>query len=180
MRKKYGSQGQFLEKLKEAIKSLRDMKPGEVHVLSINANYGHYQIVIGPEQNREGTKNDHSRPIEINGEIHHLFVSPNSIRPQPSKRQMTDNLKDTIIMRDLKIHIVDPKGDGHHLADSKESDNAISAHECINLAGQNGEKLRAAMERSSRLAMAAYKIAQEDILRSIRGHREDTLESLEH
>lgn len=178
--KRHETQGRFLERLRESVKSLRDMKPGEVHVLSINANYGHYQIVIGPEQDHGQSKKDHFRPIEINGEIHHLFASPHSIRPHPSKRQMVHNLKDTIIMRELTIHIVDPEGDGRRVAEKKGNDDAVRVHEYINLAGDKGEKLRAAMEHSKRLAMAAYKVAQEDILRSIKEHREDTLEALEH
>lgn len=173
--KKSVSHGPFLEELKKTIQSLKNMKPGEVHVLSINANYGHYQIIIGPEQ--EGvrrSKSAHSRPIEINGEIHHVFVSPHAIRVHPSKRQMIDNLKDTVIMRDIKIHIVDPMGDGKHMNAAKQEIDEVNARECINLAGARGEKLQKETEHSRKLAMAAYKIAQEDILKSLKNEREES------
>lgn len=170
--KRRRSHASFLEELKGVVRSLRKMKPGEVHVISINASYGHYQIVIGPENH--SNKGGHTRPIEINGEIHHLFVSPHAVRAQPSKEQMTHNLRDTVIMRDLRVHIIDPAGDGEHIAHDKMSADELSAREYINLAGNIGEKIIHDAPHSHYVTMAAYKIIQEDIIKSFKEDREET------
>lgn len=152
------------------------MKPGERHVISINANYGHYQLVIGPSPARE--KAASSRPIEISGEIHHLFVSPRKISPYPTQNQVTDNLKDTVIMRGLSIHLRDPQGDGSHLAEAEES-NGMHAREYINLAGKDGDHLIKEVQSSSTMRMEAYHIIQRDILNALKEHKKESLESVE-
>lgn len=161
----------FIDQLKDSIKSLKDMKPGEMHVFSINARYGHYQIAIGPEhKSSDPYSNKGKRPIEISGEIHHLFVSPRAISIHPSRKQVMQNMRGTVIMRDLSIHLVDPDGKGEHLA-SKVS-NTIHARECINLAGDKGNKLIEEADTDSHLKMAAYRIAQEDILKTLKEDNE--------
>lgn len=164
------SHERFLDKLKEAIRSLKEMKPGEVHVFNINASYGRYQVVIGPEgaEARKGAKE--ARPIEINGEIHHLFVSPGAVRIHPSRRQVNHYMQDTVIMRDLSIHIVDPEGGGEKLARSDR--NGMRARECINLAGNEGQKIIERTEQDGRMMMAAYRIVQQDILKALKDKRE--------
>lgn len=169
----------FIKQLRHVVRSLKRMKPGEVHVLSINANYGHYQVVIGPKQQGEkAAKGMESRPIEINGEIHHLFISPHAVRVYPSKGQILHNLRDTVIMRDLEIHLHDPMGDGRHLAMMEKGDNGIHARECINLAGNEGEKLLEKAEHDTHLSMAAYRIIQRDILRALTERKEESLEAM--
>lgn len=163
----------FLDQLKEAIGSLKQMRPGEVHVLSINANYGRYQIVIGPEEERGAARRAGGRPIEINGEIHHLFVSPRTVRIHPSRRQVEHNMKDTVIMRDLSIHLVDPRGDGLHLDDNGKG--SLRARECINLAGDEGQRIIEESAHDDHVMMAAYRIVQQDILRALKAkERENT------
>lgn len=174
--KRKRAQEAFLERLRQAVQSLKHMKPGEVHVFSINASYGHYQIVIGPEQ-RGKERQEHKRPIEINGEIHHLFVSPRAVSIHPSRGQVMRNMKDTVIMRDLSIHLVDPKGDGEHL--EREANNNLHARECINLAGDDGEKIIEEAGNDANLMLAAYRIVQQDILASLRAHREEQSEATE-
>ncbi len=166
----------FLEELRGAISALQKMKPGETHVLSINANYGHYQLVIGPGPEGE---NKGSRPIEINGEIHHLFLSHDSVRAQPSREQVTENLRNTVILRGCKIHIKDPMGDGDHLAEVNHDGNGMHAREYINLAGQEGEHLINEMEHDERMSLEAYKIVQKDILTALKEHKEESLESVD-
>jgi len=151
----------FFKQLAKVARDLKDMKPGEVHVISVNANYGHYEIVVGPENSES-----HQRPIEINGEIHHLFVSPKDVRPMPTKRQITSNLKNTVIMKHLTIHLKDPKGDGKHLIIMDHDDNGLHAREFINLAGEDGEQLASDIEHDSKYSLAAYRIVQKDILSS--------------
>jgi len=172
--KRRNSNRTFLSELRKVIKSLKRMKPGEVHVLSINANYGHYQIVIGPEQGAKAKGHEHDRPIEINGEIHHLFVTPNKVQANPSKRQVLENLRDTVIMRNLSIHLCDPLGDGRHLEMPKDGNNGLHAREYINLAGDVGDELLDEAEHSPRLSLAAYRLIQKDILNAL--GREEAVE----
>lgn len=175
--KKHGTS--FIAQLKNAVHSLRHIKPNEVHILSINAKYGHYQIVIGPMK----SESDDTRSIEINGEVHHLFVSPKDVRVHPSKDQVDKNLHDTVVMRDLTIHLKDPRGDGAHLQSDDKECGMIKPRECINLAGEEGEKIVKDATNGSRVSMATYRIIQEDIISSLKeqkGKIEDiTEESIE-
>jgi hypothetical protein len=157
----------FIDELKKAVDELMGMKPGEIHVLSVNANYGRYEIVIGPKGNA-GKTNTEERPIEINGEIHHLFLTPRNISAMPSQNQIMDNLKDTVIVRGLSIHIRDPKGDGEHVAHGGNGDNGIHIHEYINLAGDRGKNLIHNAEHDEMMSLAAYQIIQEDILQALK------------
>ena len=100
--KRHRSHASFIENLRQKIRSLRKMKPEDIHVFTIDASYGRYQIVIGP------LEKNHRRSLEIDGNIHHLFISPKAISPNPSKNQIRTNLKNTIIMRDLSVHLFDP------------------------------------------------------------------------
>ena len=153
------SHASFIENLKRQMKHLRRMKPDEVHVFTINANYGRYQIIIGPGKGHQ------RRNLEINGNIHHLFISPKNITPNPSSAQIHGNLKDTVILRDLNVHLVDPCGDGKKLS-MKKCDS--HPRELINLAGKRGKTLLSKVELNGRLSRVAYRIIQDDILRSLR------------
>jgi hypothetical protein len=153
------SHASFVENLRHKVRSLKKLRPQDVHVFTIDANYGHYQIVIGPK------KGHNQRDVEITGEIHHLFVSPYSITANPTRHEIYENMKNTIIMRNLEIHLHDPKGDGKNLL---MKDCKAHPREYINLAGKNGLLLMKHIEGSRRLSHAAYKIIQEDILRSLK------------
>ena len=161
----------FFEALREAVKPLGSMKPGEVHVLSINANYGHYEITIGPR----GVGNSRGADrcvIEIDGKIHHLFISPHTVRAIPSKHQVKENMKDTIIANNLTVHIVDPMGDGKHVKLNGNGDNGIHFKDVINMAGPVGEKIIAEAEHSKQMSMAAYRLIQRDILHALKEKKE--------
>ena len=151
----------FLKELRSLIGALKHMKPGETHILSINANYGHYQLVIGPEKN--GRSDEDERSIEIEGEIHHLFVTPDEVRAQPSKNQVMENLKDTVIMRGLHVELKDPKGDGKNLRPSAGY-NGLRAKEYINLAGKAGDDIIEKVESSDEISLDTYRLIQEDII----------------
>lgn len=175
--KKNQERKSFFQELRNASAALHDMKPGEKHTLSINANYGHYQLIIGPGSNGDGKKHGDNQ-IEISGEIHHLFVSPDAVRAQPSIEQRTENLKNTVIMRNCTIHIKDPLGDGDHIAELNDRNKGVHARECINLAGPEGDHLIKEMEQSERMTLEAYKIVQQDILRVLKEHKKDSVESV--
>ncbi|MFA4874642.1 MAG: hypothetical protein WC956_02100 [bacterium] len=169
----------FLDQLREAIGALQKMKPGETHVLSINANYGHYQLVIGPGPEGEKMGKGEGQAIEINGEIHHLFVSPDAVRAQPSREQVVENLRDTVILRGCTIHLKDPMGDGRHLDGGSSKTNGMHAREYINLAGSQGENLIKEIEHSEKMTLEAYKIVQQDILKALKEHKKESLESVD-
>jgi hypothetical protein len=156
--KKRKSAAKFFDQLKNVTKELRQMKPGDVHILSVNANYGNYQIIIGPEGGKE-----HRRDLKIDGEVHHLFISTNDIIPHPTREQVLRNLKNMVIMRKLHVHFHDLNGDGEHVMD----DDGIFAQEYINLAGDAGKQLVMKAVRDRRISLAAYKIVQQDILKAL-------------
>jgi hypothetical protein len=162
----------FIDQLRDAVSSLKEMKPGAVHILSVNARYGRYQIEIGPEKEGGPPRKRHGRSIEITGEIHHLFVSESAVRANPSRKQLRDNMRDTVIMKDLAIHVVDPDGRGDHLA--RQAQNSVQARECINLAGDDGADMIEEAKSGKRITMEAYRIAQEDILRALEEKTYDT------
>lgn len=163
--KNRGKHASFIRNLRRKVRSLKRLKPHDVYVFTINANYGHYQIMVGPMNNR------HERNLEITGEIHHLFVSPHSISANPTRDQVEGNLKNTVIMRDLEVRLMDPRGDGRHL---KTMGSGAHPREYINLAGKNGELLMTHLEGSGRLSRAAYRIIQEDILRALKKEEKRT------
>ncbi|MBI4124736.1 MAG: hypothetical protein HY466_02250 [Deltaproteobacteria bacterium] len=158
----------FLEKLMERVHLDPNLPPNEVHVFNVHASFGHYQVIIGPaakvlQRKREMAGN---RALEINGAMHHLFVTKNHVTPHPSHRQIHNNLKGCIILRDLTVHIKDPTGKGIKVA-KEQRDHAVECREKINLAGNDGEKFLKRMELTGRLAKDTYKIVQEDILNAL-------------
>lgn len=149
----------FLDQLKKTAQQLKKMKPGEVHVLSIHANYGNYQIIIGPENSHQ-----HQREIKIDGTVHHLFISERNISAQPTREQVLQNMKDMVIMRKLHVHFRDQAGDGEHFMD----EDGVYAQEYINLAGEMGKQMVANAIRDRQMSLAAYKIVQQDILKALK------------
>lgn len=155
----------FLEKLIQRVKLSPDLPPNEVHVFHIHAAYGHYQVMIGPAEKL--LKGRHlKRPVEINGAMHHLFVAKNHVAPHPTHRQIHNNLKGCIIMRDLTVHIMDPTGSGKKINGGSRQ-HAIEAKEQINLAGPEGTNMLKRMTLTGQLAKDTYKIVQEDILNAL-------------
>ncbi len=178
----------FLQELRNLIDALKNMKPGETHVLSINANFGNYQLVIGPQPRRrrpssrskQGSKqSEDARAVEINGQIYHLFATPVEVRAHPSKEQILDNLKDTVIMRGVSIHLKDPKGDGMHLKALPNRENGLHAREYINLAGNKGARIIDRVEHDEEISFETYQLIQEDILTSLKKHKDESLESVD-
>jgi len=170
--KRRQSHAAFLAQLKRTVSSLNKMKPEDMHVLTVHANYGNYEIVIGPEMGEEGSVGRH-RELEINGEIHHLFISGNTITPNPSHEQIHDKLKDTVIMQDLSVHLKDLKGDGHHAIGSNGSKRGVMPRGMINMAGSRGEELIHEIEENGELDDITYQIIQEDILNALEKRKEE-------
>lgn len=155
----------FLEKLMERVQLAEKMDPNEVHVFNVHASYGHYQITIGPVEKVLQQRGSH-RPVEINGAMHHLFVTKNHIAPHPTHQQIHNNLKGCVIMRDLTLHLKDPTGSGKKI-DPASRTRAIEAREKINLAGEKGNEMLKKLTYTGKLAKDTYKIVQEDILTAL-------------
>lgn len=164
----------FFKRLQAIVSTLQTMRPDEIHIIHVRANYGNYQIVIGPESMLE----EKSRPLEINGQIHHLFVSPNNISPNPTHDQIDHHLHDTIVMRDVTIHLLDERGDGQHLVASNGWQQTVDARDAINLAGEKGKALLERTITSGELPRATYHIIQEDILQALEKNPEDLTEKM--
>lgn len=158
----------FLEKLLERVRLDPHLPRNEVHVFNVHAAYGHYQIMIGPADKILKKKREvgWNRPVEINGAMHHLFVTKNHVTPHPSHQQVHNNLKGCIILRNLTIHIKDPTGSGRKI-DKTLKEHAIESREKINLAGPDGDKILKRMSHTGKLAKDTYKIVQEDILNAL-------------
>lgn len=164
--KKKKSNAQLLQILRNTVPMLKHMKSHETHIVHIKANYGTYQLVIGPKQ------------IEINGKIHHLFLSDDEITANPSNEQVKQHLKDIIIMRDLEIHLVDEHGDGKMIRTSDKALNGIEARELINLAGDKGRIMIREAQSSGRLPRETYDIIEADILHALEKNPEDSIEEV--
>ncbi len=158
----------FLKVLMAYDPSLKKMRPKEIRVFNVNANYGTYQVKVGPEHSpltcRQLRTRPHSRPIEIHGELHHLFIENGShVSAMPSHGAIDSNLKGTVIIKGLTVHLRDEQGNGAEIADAPSTLHAVEARERINLAGETGEKAVLTLEQSGKLAKETYRIIQSDI-----------------
>ena len=156
----------FIERLLEEGKLTKPLSPDEVHIFNVHAAYGSYQIVVGPAHKVMGKQKEMQRSLEISGAMHHLFVGKNNIAAHPSIRQVQNNLKGLIIMRELNIHIKDPTGQGKKISPELKA-TAVAAKKQINLAGPDGERHFKRMQLTGKLAKDTYKIIQEDILTAL-------------
>ena len=142
----------FVLQLRKLIPQLKDREQHEVHLITVHARYGNYQLIIG----RDGDS------IEINGEIHHLIASPETLAPLPSREQIEQHMKNTVIMSEVKIHFLEEKGD-------------VRAKEVINMAGTHGEKILMNLYHNGKLSRDAFQIIQEDILKTLHEHPKDSM-----
>jgi len=165
----------FLKQLSNLVGNMKGLKPGQRHVISVDANYGHYELAIGPDSRGAKASRGLHGPIEIKGEIHHLFLSHGHMAAIPPKDQLRDNLRETVIARGLMIHLMDPEGDGRHLEHNGDG-NGLDAREFINLAGEEGERMIWDARHSDALSMEAYQLVQQDILRALKRHKRKSLE----
>lgn len=151
----------FIERLINQNQAIKRLKPHDVMIFNVNGNLGYYQIKIGPLETATNT-----RPIEINGQIHHLFLSKNHIEPLPTQEEVRNNLKGLVIMRDISIHLVDEDGAGFKVKIERHELDGAHAKNLINLGGKSGEEMLHELEESGRLAEETYHIVQEDILKA--------------
>ncbi|OGQ22818.1 MAG: hypothetical protein A3I05_08150 [Deltaproteobacteria bacterium RIFCSPLOWO2_02_FULL_44_10] len=159
----------FAESLRALVAPLCKLQPSKINMVHVRASYGNYKITLG-----QNTEQDPS--VEIDGEIHHLFLTPGRIAPNPTNLQIEKNMKDTVIMRDLSVHLLNPDGQAEEQNDAAEKGNhSVEAREMINLAGERGEELIQEAVASGKLSKAAYEIIRHDILTALTDHPEDSL-----
>jgi hypothetical protein len=158
----------FIKKLLKYCFSFGRLRPKEVYIFNVIANHGSYQVTIGAEYSPAECKKHrlapHSRKIEIRGTMHNLFVNPKSVSPSPLHEDIKTNLRGTVIMKDVTIHIVDrERMNAKDRCDSYH----IRAERKVNLAGLAGEKMVEDMKLTNRLAIETYRIVQEDIIEAL-------------
>lgn len=152
----------FLRRLLKGHKDLGKIKSNELAIFNVCGNYGHYQIKIGPLD--EKTK---ARSVEINGKVHHLFINNKHVEPLPSHDEIKNNMRGTIIMNEVSLHLYDKEGEGKKVIIERKDADGAHARQHINLAGEDGEKMLHECESTGQLANETYQIVQEDILKSI-------------
>lgn len=161
----------FLGKLLKYCLSYKKLHPRDTAIFNIIAKHGRYQIKIGPEfSSRDCHKmglQKHCRKVEINGTVYHLFVNRRSIMPVPTHEEVRANLRGSIMMKDLIVHIVDQRTSGTNVKIEEPNSSGVIVKERINLAGDDGEQLISKLTSSGRLAFETYKIIQQDILNVI-------------
>lgn len=164
----------FIRLLIKHCVELKKLKPRDVCTFNIYTKHGHYQVSIGPEcvgsECRRMHVKPHSRKLEINGSMHHLFISKEKISPTPKQEDVKANLRGSVIMKDVVIHIVDQDGSGAKIKIENYHSSTIKAEQRINLAGRTGESMMSNLHSSGRLMKDTYKIVQEDILDALKKH----------
>jgi len=151
---------QFLKQLMKQ-RGLGALKLDEMTIFNVVGKYGHYQVKVGPEN-----KKNHTRPIEISGEIHHLFVAKDSITPLPTHEEINRNMQGTVIMKNIEVHLFDRSGKGNGVQIINSEVDGAHPHDQINLGGKTGLNLIHKYSESGKLANETYQIVQSDILSS--------------
>lgn len=164
----------FLARLRRAFPRLRELRPHESTSFALNAYYGQYTITIGPEYSLEQCRQlqlkTASRPIEVSGEVDHLFLEGDHVTALPSKEAIEGRLKATVIIHDLEVHICDPRGDGGHILIESRQTEPLRFRKTTNLAGGSGARQLDQLHKNGTLTHKAYQIIQDDIVRMLR-HR---------
>jgi hypothetical protein len=141
-------------------KHISQLRPDEVVIFNVQGSYGNYQVKVGALNKEDG-----SRSIEINGRIHHLFVSNECVRPIPSHEDVKHNMRGTIIMNDISVELFDGSGQGMNVVIEPQRPHKLHPSRHINLAGDSGKKYLNDFESSQKMADETYQIVQEDILK---------------
>ena len=146
------------------ILKMAHLQPNTTHHLDLKGQFGEYRVIIGPlPQNKK-----FPIPVEIIGEIHHLCISPNSVMPNPSKKDIENHLKDCSILNDITVHFEDSIGNFDGVLERRVV-NQVHPKSEINFCGEEGKKRVHQMTTTGLLAQETYNIIQEDILKRLVG-----------
>lgn len=164
--------GGFIKQLVERYVRLKKLSPNEICIFNVITTQGSYQVTIGPEykpgEARKLRVEQHSRTLEINGSIHHLFINREKISALPEHKDVRQNFRDSIIMKDISVHIFDNDGNGYNIRFGDRPGAGLSAKQKINLAGDKGEEILSKHLKNGYLIKETYKIIQEDILKTLK------------
>jgi hypothetical protein len=172
----------FIARLRRALPMVQQLGPQDYTSFDLDANYGHYRITIGTEYSATECRRRHipprSRPIQIEGDIDHLFIEPNSITAQPLPETVAGHLKATVVIQGVRVHISDPDGDGRMIEMEAIPRDEIDISQTINMAGKEGQARLQGLLKSGQLTQEAYRIIQEDVIRFLRKNREQLGDSI--
>lgn len=174
-KKKLSPKEQFIRKIVRHCLQIKRLRANEIFIFNVIAKHGSYQIIIGPEQSalksKSITSDPHARKVEIAGTMHHLFVNPQTISPSPSQEDIRTNLKGSIIMKEVVIHIIDQQGKTSTVKIEKFKQNSFESKKHIDLYGGKSRDLLSKLKSSGKLESNTYEIIQEDILSAIKEHK---------
>jgi len=161
----------FMKKLIEMCMAAKGLRPNEIYIFNVFAKHGCYQIMIGPEyparQCKERHLAPHSRRLEINGSLYNLFVSPKEISATPKHEDVKMNLRGSVIMKNVLIHIVEKSGDGAEVEIRHHEMKNIQVRRRLKFINHEGEDLVKKHKASGQLAKETYRIIREDILSAL-------------
>ena len=164
----------FLARLRRVIPTLRSLGPQESKTFDVQAQFGEYHITIGPEYSATHCRQLHvplhSRPIQVEGEIDHLFLEPDQVCAFPSRELVNQQLRTTVVINGVRVHIFDLHGDGASYRANPTPASRVEIRQAINLAGPEGEDRLVNYQRSGALTRETYRIIQEDVLKLLRQH----------
>lgn len=162
----------FFTRLRKVAPNVNRLMPKESMTLKVRGTYGTYELIIGPEYSYSECKRaklrPHSRPMSLQGDLHHLYMEDERILPHPPRRAVANRLKATVIINGVKVQIMDADGDGTLVDLEPIHPESVHIAQAINLAGEYGMARLVETQRDGQLTQAAYRIIQDDIVASLR------------
>lgn len=165
----------FLVRLRQVVPALRDLAARESQVVTVEALYGRYRLVVGPEYTAQECRQRglprHSRPIEVAATLDHLIVDGERVSAVPEQPTVDRHLQGTVVIHGVTVHVYDLEGKGKSVACDRAPSHGIEFAEVINLGGDGATAAVEALRTSGRLTHEAYRIIQADLLRALREQR---------
>jgi hypothetical protein len=87
--------------------------------------------------------------------------------PLPTHEDIVNNMRGTIIMNEVVVHLFDSDGKGTKVLIKKPQIDGAHPRVNINLAGKEGEQRLQKLDASGKLAEETYEIVQKDILKAL-------------
>ncbi|GEM_PF-4927672 len=168
----------FFAKLRKLLPGLQRLQSHESTTVQVNALYGQYRLTIGAEYS--GPECDHrqlpphSRPIDVNGAIDHLYIENHAVTALPSRSAIDQQMKATMILHGLTVSVHDPDGSGRTVSIEPNQVAPIRCTQILPLDDCADERVYKKLLESGQLTKQTYQIIQEDILRMLRQNNSQT------
>ena len=157
----------FVEELVKRQSEGHEIGQRDVMVFNVNGEFGHYSVKIGPETtSRKNGRKCVKRAIEIDGEVHHLFITKGHASPFPEEDEVNHNMKHTLIVKGIRVHFTSLDCGRAKLKIETEKRSSFVPSEKINLAGEEGDKMMELLDKSSDIIHETMMIVKEDILKN--------------